>query len=747
MNSTSVTANSPATRFGEAFPLGNGHLGAMVYGGTDKDRIQITENTFFSGNPSQSNNGKRASAAFSNMRKMILADDYEKAQIEENQFIGIRNNYGTNLPVGDLLLETGESEVYSKYLRTLNIKKGLSECSYLSDNNAFEKCTFLSHRDNCLVHEISSEKPFCLKIGFSSQSEESQYENIEEGMAFRTKAVETTHSDGKTGVSLFGEIRVLTDGLYNREKSEVEHATRIAIIFSACTDFNKDEEQVTKEISSIHELLSSYNKDTIEDLKSNHSKEMETLFLGSHMELNTDDSDSEKIPFLFHYGRYLLYSSSRSDSVLPAHLQGIWNDNVACRIGWTCDMHLDVNTQMNYWPAQVSNLAEVNEPLFSWVEKILVPQGRKTAGESYGQPGWAAELVSNAWGFAAPYWASPIAPCPGCGIWILTHFFEHFLYTEDRDFLRDRAYPLIKESVLFFINYIFQTEEGYYVGGPSISPENSFKIDDGSVYFMSNGVTFEVLMIRELFEIYLKTVDFIPASERDLKLETEVNLVLDNLLPYRILSDGTIAEWMHDFPAADPQHRHTSHLLGLYPFAQITPEKNPELAEAAGITITKKMTPADNWEDTGWARSLLILYEARLGQADRAYGHIQQMLQNLLEPNFMVFHPPTRGAQAFDNVYELDGNTGLLTGIAEMLLQSHNGKIQLLPALPSVWKTGRIAGLKSRGNIEISISWCNNILTEAILFSLCRRDLIVCYGGKELKLSIDGEVKLTCESF
>jgi alpha-L-fucosidase 2 len=441
---------------------------------------------------------------------------------------------------------------------------------------------------------------------------------------------------------------------------------------------------------------------------------------------------------MFQMGRYLLLSASSEKSPSPAHLQGVWNDNVACQIGWTCDMHLDINTQMNYWLSLEGDLFEANEPLFSWIEKVLIPSGRITAKKSYGLDGWSADLVSNIWGFTAPYWHSNISPCPTSGIWLISQYWEYYLHSLDENFLRNRAFPVICEAVKFFAGYVFKEGE-YYSVGPSISPENSFIADD-EIHYFSNGSTYEILMVRELFMQYVKACDALNIKD---SLYIKANEIIKKLLPYRVIKDGTLAEWSHDYPSADRQHRHTSHLLGLYPYCQITPEKTPELAAASKKAIDTKLEPYENWEDTGWARSLLALYSARLKNAKDVYFHINEMKNMLTSKSLLVMHPPTRGAASFKEVYELDGNTGFSMSVIEALMQSHDDIIQLLPALPENWKSGYIKGIVARGNVKVDITWKDMKLVKAAFMSLYNIKVTVSYMEEKKEILLIAHKKKT----
>ena len=714
------TRNTPATRWLEAFPLGNGHIGAMVYGGYGQDQIDLTHNTFFSGEYSREANQPGAADAFYRTREEIQRGDYKKAHESAEKFIGKRMNYGTNLPVGALHImidgKKAQSEVQN-YKRSLDISKGVVMQEYDLGTNHICTKTFVSHADKVLVYELSSESPVDAEVSIKLYCDGGKVRASEDRLLFETQAVETMHCDEEKGVFLAGCVAVQSNAgkVWGNENTltlcNLVHAT-----FFVAMATNFDRETISLEVLEEENgccILGASQKDP-ETLLKYHMEDISSKMKRLGLKLVTEcKEEAEQIEFLFQFGRYLLLCASREDSVLPAHLQGIWNDNVACRIGWTCDMHLDINTQMNYWPAEAGNLPETMEPLTNFVCDHLAVHGAVSAENNYNLPGWTAEIVTNAWGFTAPYWAVPIAPYPSGGMWILTQLWEHYETTVDFAYL-GRIFTTIEQAAAFCVAYIFPDKDGCYSCGPSISAENSFVID-GETYYLSNGCTGEILMIREVLTDYLAACQVMEehGQQTDSKIKEAAQNSLPKLLPYRILKDGTIAEWNHDYPAADPQHRHTSHLLGLFPFAQITLDKTPELAEAAERTIQRKMTPPENWEDTGWSRSMLMLYEARLQSGDEAYEHMQAMLKNLLAPNGMIIHPPTRGAGSFDNVYEMDGNTGLTTAVTELLLQSYDQVIHLLPALPTSWKDGMVRGLGARGGVTVDIVWADNCIVQA----------------------------------
>ncbi len=761
-----LKSKNGAVRWGEAYPVGNGHLGAMIYGNTPVNRIDLSQNTFYSG-AKEENFQESADSAFRKMREEAEHGAYQKVHETAEGFIGKRGNYGTNLPVGSLYITYGTDTQHVKLKeRSLSILEGIAKRSIkIEETDVFiTETVFASNPDHVLVIQIAGTDYFTIRFQLELESDGSTSCQCQDSYAkilFESHAHELLHCDRKTGVTLNGQCMLLTDGMITVDGQNVciEKCQWVYAFANMQTDFvtfmgwEKRFEQIPLFTQSVENLIETGTKSRevetlknccdryMSDLYERHTQDVRFFMERSTLTIfDTDDTeDTDRniggaISFLYQYGRYLLLSSSREDSVLPAHLQGIWNDNVACRIGWTCDMHLDINTQMNYWPSEVTNLSETAKPLFYWIEHALWPAGKVTAKKCYGLQGWVAEIVSNAWGYAMPYWASPIAPCPTGGVWILTHMWEHYLYTENNVFLEQQAFPLIESAVLFFKDYVFETGDGISCG-PSVSPENSFE-ENGNFYQISNGCTYELTLIRELFHIYLMAAKKLGKEESDMVLEIKDKW--KRLLPYRITKEGTIAEYHHDLNIPDRQHRHTSHLLGLFPFSQITPEKTPDLCEAAEKTILQKITPIENWEDTGWASSMLMLYEARLGHGNEAYGHMRRVMEKLLEPNAMVYHPPTRGAGAFDHVYELDGNTGFTTGIAEMLLQSHNEIIRILPALPDAWESGEAKGLRARGNIVVNLQWKNHKLQHLQCESPIDRECTFLIDGEVRKVILQG---------
>lgn len=833
----------PAENWHQGCPLGNGFMGQMLYGGIRNEQIDLSHLTFFSGSDRVNPYSDHAAEAFYRARQAAADGDHEAAWRHLEGFMGRRGNYGTNLPVGRLDLSFSDSQMErskeeeksgqpgmfcrketarvreGSYRRRLDLDSGLFSCSFDTSFGHQKREAFSSHPDRVFAYRIEDDSPEGISLTLTFDGGRNPYRTYVENdcLCFDVQALETKHSDGTEGVKLFGAVRICAEGgtvksgIAVSEPAQayltVRGASRVLLLLAMETDYapkagmecpidrNQVFLRINHTIPKYRRLKETHTCDINKLMKRQRlqlvrGEEPEAEMTGEQMvEAVRQGGDNRRLTqLMYQYGRYLLLSSSREDSPLPTPLQGVWNDDVACQIGWTCDMHLDINTQMNYWISEPGNLSECHKPLFRWMENRLIPLGRETARRCYGLDGWVGELVSNAWGYAAPYWGRSLSPCPTGGIWQASDYMEHYRYGQDREFLRRHALPVLEEAVRFFLSYLFEDENGYLTSGPSISPENVF-LADGVRLFASNGCTYEILMIRELFLEYAelceellqaetkegrsqaepeegmsqaKSEETLPQADveeersdmengetvnRENELLRRVQEALPRLLPYRILPDGTLAEWSHDYRSEDPQHRHTSHLLGLFPYSQITPKKTPELARAAAASIEAKLTPFENWEDTGWARSLLFLYRARLEDRKEAFRHLRDMQTILTGPNLMVMHPPTRGTATELPVYELDGNTGLAMGVMESLIQSHDGCIRLLPALPESWPDGSVTGVVVRGGILLDLTWKNGVPVCVEAVSGKDQEVRVSFGNQEQLVCLKAGEKTVFPSF
>lgn len=712
--------DEPAQLWKEAMPLGNGRLGAMVYGGIVHEKIDLSELTFFSGEKSQNNITGKADEV-KNLKEMLLKNDYSKASVQQEKVLGNKLNYGTNLPVGSLHLDFKDvNNRVTEYRNELDLSTAVSQTSYRYNGVVYKRTSFVSNPDQVFIMKIEANKKNAISMELSWDGIENPHQckiDQTKDMVLQSKAFETLQSDGKTGVVLDGRIRLIAtnaDVMAGKQSLTVNEADSLIILLAANTNYNNENPKGLCQLQLdcavnqgwdmlLHRHVDDYQKlyNRVTFQLQGQGTDCSDCTVDSRIKrVREGEQDPGLISLLFHYGRYLFISSSRANSPLPSHLQGVWNDNIACRIAWTCDMHLDINTQMNYWPGEIMDLSECNTPLFEWISSCLVPSGQLTAKALYGLEGWTAHIFSNPWGYTAPGWGECWGLHVTGGAWIATHLWEHFLYTRDMEFLENKAFPVYAGLIRFFLGYLTRDpDSGYLLPGPSISPENFFVIN-GEPCAVSMGTTSDVIIIREILQNFLVMCQMLKTEQ---ELAVKAKQALDALPPFQIGKYGQLQEWFYDFEESDSHHRHTSHLLCVYPFQQININSEARLIKAVKTSIKRRTTPWEEWEDTGWARALLFLYSARLQEDEWCRQHIRHTLEKLTSKNLMIFHPPTAGADQM--VYELDGNTGFTTGIVEMLVQNIDGALIILPSVPADWMSGEVKGICAHVGIKADIQW------------------------------------------
>jgi alpha-L-fucosidase 2 len=705
----------PAERWLEATPIGNGRLGAMLYGGVETDRIALDESTLWSGQFDANQEKPFGAEKLAALRELFFQGKlYEGNQIAAEALRGNYNSFGTHLPMGEMLLNfTYPTNQITNYKRELNLETAVYEVTYTVGDIQYKREYLASNPDDVLVVRLSANKPkalnFSVALDLLREATITTNNNL---LTFAGKV--DFPKQGPGGVDFIGQIGVTTeDGVVQSKENtlSVQDASAVTLIIDIRTSFkNKEELKNFKDLKDFKDF-----KD-YEALKVAHIADYASLF--NRVTLSLGKSDNDKLPtdlrlkqvkegttdvgldaLFFHYGRYLLISASRENSPLPAALQAFWNDNLACNMGWTNDYHLDVNTEQNYWLANVGNLAECNTPLFTYT-KDLASYGETTAQKVYGCRGWAAHTVANVWGYSAPSQSIAWGLFPLASSWLVSHVWKHYLYTQDKEFLANEGYPLLKGNATFLLDFLVEDpNNGYLVTGPCISPEN---------WFIYNGQAMGASMMptgdRQLtYEILSSTIKAAEILGVDKPFADSLSVALAKLPPFKIGKDGSLQEWLEDYEEASPNHRHTMHLLGVYPFNQITIEHTPELAVAAAKVIENKLA-SENWEDTEWSRANMLCSYARLKNAEGAYDNLQGLFREFAAPNLFTV-APSGVAGADSEIFEFDANEAGPAGIAEMLLQSQEGYIEFLPALPEQWKTGSFKGLCVEQGATVDLTW------------------------------------------
>ncbi|MBX3012754.1 MAG: glycoside hydrolase family 95 protein [Caldilineaceae bacterium] len=727
--------NEAAETWYDALPVGNGRLGAMIYGGACAERVYLSDITFWSGEPSQANSNPDGPAIVAAVRRLLLAGDLPAANQLCTQIEGRKLNYGTNLPFGNLRLFMAHGdEGLRHYRRTLDLDQAIASVHYELNGVTYHREIFASHPAGVLVMQITASQPgrVGLRVGLDGDEQPfTVYTHEPATIGMDVLAREHFHSDGKSGVD--GHARLLVRAAGGRVSTYgsqlvVEESDSVTLLLAFASTFDHAEPATV-----CQRRLATLVTIPYAELRAQHVADHQQYFRRVSLDLGAapqpdqpldariaavqqGTADPALAALLFQFGRYLLIGASRPDSPLPAHLLGVWNDNVACRIGWTCDYHLDINTQMNYWIAELTNLSECHAPLLRWIEQVVVPSGRHTARTLYGLPGWVAHIFANAWGFTAPGWSIWWGMHPTGGVWLAMHLWDHYQFTGDRAFLARHAYPILKEAAEFFLTYLVQDPAtGWLLSGPANSPENPF-LFQGQAYPVSLGPTVDNVLLRALFTACIEASTTLAV---DPVLRGQLTAARAKLPPFQIGSQGQLQEWLADYDDALPHHRHTSHLLSVFPFDQITPEGTPELAQAVKVSITRREAPPTGYEEGSWGRNLIMLYHARLGDAAAAAASLLTLYQQEGDRSLMM-GPKLAPRQA----YELDYNTGATAAIAEMMLQSHQGYLHLLPALPTAWAQGRVTGLCGRGGFVVDLTWQAGQVTQAHIHSrlggLCR---------------------------
>ncbi len=717
-------------------PIGNGRLAGMVYGGTVDEQIQLNEESIFAGKAmDRVNPGARANVPV--IRRLLLEGKVKEAQeLAKADMLAIPLRQPPYEPLGNLRLHFDgvDAALMQNYRRALDLYDGVATVGFEASGVRYTREVFASYPDHAIVLHLQASQAGALQFRVSFTRAMDGHASFEAAMpntivlSGSALPPKTYADEPKEGATFVGAVHLSTDGEMAPAEAgvlKVSNAKEATLIITAATNvWGADPGERCRQL--LHEASSRSYGDLLARHKADFRKMAGrvSLWLGddSASTVSTDEllrkaaeggDDRALAALYFAYGRYLLQSSSREDS-MPANLQGKWNDKFDPP--WGSKYTININTEMNYWPAEAANLGETVDALYNLLVRLQT-NGERTAREMYATEGFVAHHNTEIWADTEPIDGVPYGVWPMGAAWLTLSLWEHYEYSGDVQYLRERAYPLMRNAAVFLLKNLFDDGKGHLVSGPSLSPENQYYTADHQKASLDVSPTMDVEITTALFRRVIEGAKTLTVDE---KLQGELSNALKRLIPLQVGHFGQLQEWREDYEEVEPGHRHLSHLFGVYPSGEINPT-TPDLYQAARVSLERRL--ANGGGGTGWSRAWVVCLWATFGEADKAEDSLRVLFSKSTWPNLFDLHPP--------EIFQIDGNLGATAGIARMLIDGRNGHLALLPALPSAWKEGRVTGLRAKGGLTVDMEWKNGVVTTAMLRADRAQDLHVSARGTE----------------